>query len=385
MSATLTHYEMKEKEHQQQRGSYVDPDRYKPGHRDYQPEMLCHTGDGHARGTRVKRAVTCPACLSALGVPGALVAQIKAAGFTHVVTGGGAIPLEEWRPYGKAPEDVKTIRFRLEGDTIREEPVDAARATVGGVLMTGLWRLARIERDHECHESNDDGACVGCGVQLEGPPCAECGEVAFHAPACPVLCKAEQVAALTAEWQRRADLPGSEDRATKRAQYDALVAEGIAERQVCPVVIAGKPWGSNAYYRLAHRVEDREPLLEGFGAVGGPVEYQEGEPVEVLFPDGWRDGTFLGFVAGGVDEDFQRLDVRLAEPGHVARACHPDCVRRPLPQELETLMRYRCNRCRRPLRALTCGEDGGACGACECGGLIEADPQNFAILSKAGR
>ena len=25
----------------------------------------------------------------------------------------------------------------------------------------------------------------------------------------------------------------------------------------------------------------------------------------------------------------------------------------------------------------TCGEDGGACGACKCGGLIEADPRNF--------
>jgi endonuclease YncB( thermonuclease family) len=47
-------------------------------------------------------------------------------------------------------------------------------------------------------------------------------------------------------------------------------------------------------------------------------------------------------------------------------------------------MRYRCNRCHRAMRALTCGEDGGACGACACGGLIEADPQNFAILAAAG-
>lgn len=63
-----THYRMTFQEHRQQRGSYVDPDRYKPGHRDYQPEMLCHTGDGHAhmRSTRNRVAVTCPACLRAL-------------------------------------------------------------------------------------------------------------------------------------------------------------------------------------------------------------------------------------------------------------------------------------------------------------------------------
>ena len=44
--------------------------------------------------------------------------------------------------------------------------------------------------------------------------------------------------------------------------------------------------------------------------------------------------------------------------------------------------RFRCNRCHRPMRALTCGEDGGACGACECGGLIEADPRNFIAVGE---
>jgi hypothetical protein len=62
MSAPVTHYEMTLEEHRAERGSYVDPDRYKPGHRDFQPEMLCHTGDGHAVGTRNKAAVTCSAC-----------------------------------------------------------------------------------------------------------------------------------------------------------------------------------------------------------------------------------------------------------------------------------------------------------------------------------
>ena len=61
------HYEMTREELTTYRGGcYVDPDRYKPGHRDYQPEMLCHTGEAGAAGTRNKGAVTCPACLEAL-------------------------------------------------------------------------------------------------------------------------------------------------------------------------------------------------------------------------------------------------------------------------------------------------------------------------------
>jgi len=66
MSTPVTHYAMTLKEHTRERGSYVDPDRYTPGHRDFRPEMLCHTGDGHARGTRIRGAVTCPACCAAL-------------------------------------------------------------------------------------------------------------------------------------------------------------------------------------------------------------------------------------------------------------------------------------------------------------------------------
>lgn len=46
-------------------------------------------------------------------------------------------------------------------------------------------------------------------------------------------------------------------------------------------------------------------------------------------------------------------------------------------EAIRTDYRYRCNRCHAPMRGLTAGEDGGACGACECGGLIEAHPDNF--------
>ena len=63
----MIHYHMTLDEHRATRlMGYVDPDRYREGHRDYQPEMICRTGDGHAwkNSTRDWAKVTCPACLA---------------------------------------------------------------------------------------------------------------------------------------------------------------------------------------------------------------------------------------------------------------------------------------------------------------------------------
>lgn len=65
----LYHYQMTFEEFKAYRkatGGYADPDRYRGGHKDYMPEMLCHTGQAHAVGTRVKSRVTCPSCLEKL-------------------------------------------------------------------------------------------------------------------------------------------------------------------------------------------------------------------------------------------------------------------------------------------------------------------------------
>jgi hypothetical protein len=62
----MIHYRMTLDEHIAVRGSYVDPQRYQVYDRDYKPEMLCRTGDGHATGTRSKDSVTCDRCLVAL-------------------------------------------------------------------------------------------------------------------------------------------------------------------------------------------------------------------------------------------------------------------------------------------------------------------------------
>lgn len=85
----MTHYQMTLAEHETARGSYVDPDRYKAGHRDYMPEMLCRTGDGHAYkdATRDWSKVTCLDCLakhfsSRVRECAEFAARIKALGFT---------------------------------------------------------------------------------------------------------------------------------------------------------------------------------------------------------------------------------------------------------------------------------------------------------------
>ncbi len=62
----MMHYHLTLQEHEAARGGYVDPDRYREGHRDYMPEMLCRTGDGHAKGTRDIQAVTCDVCIAEL-------------------------------------------------------------------------------------------------------------------------------------------------------------------------------------------------------------------------------------------------------------------------------------------------------------------------------
>lgn len=52
----MLHYQLNDQEHAavseaKRRGAMFD-----------RPEMLCRTGDGHAQGTRVWGAVTCPQC-----------------------------------------------------------------------------------------------------------------------------------------------------------------------------------------------------------------------------------------------------------------------------------------------------------------------------------
>lgn len=102
------------------------------------PAMLDVQPTAYGRGPGRREAQPQP---TVLAMPTDVIAEAKVAGFTHVLTHGGPVPLAEWRPYGKAPAANAAVRFHLEGAEIRETPVEAACATVDGQLVTGIWRL----------------------------------------------------------------------------------------------------------------------------------------------------------------------------------------------------------------------------------------------------
>lgn len=61
----VVHYQLTYDEHKvEKNGGYVDPARYREGNKDYHPEMLCLTGDGHAKGVRDWSKVTCERCIA---------------------------------------------------------------------------------------------------------------------------------------------------------------------------------------------------------------------------------------------------------------------------------------------------------------------------------
>ena len=68
---------------------------------------------------------------------------------------------------------------------------------------------------------------------------------------------------------------------------------------------------------------------------------------------------------------FQQIARKIGRPGDVER------VLRALREGDVDGFRFRCNRCARPMVAISAGAWGCSNGACECGGLIEADPRNF--------
>lgn len=70
-SGSPVHYVLTLQEHVATNGGrYVDPDRYREGHRDYSPEMLCGHGGFHAFGTRDEKAVTCDRCVISIDAEG---------------------------------------------------------------------------------------------------------------------------------------------------------------------------------------------------------------------------------------------------------------------------------------------------------------------------
>lgn len=48
----------------------------------------------------------------------------------------------------------------------------------------------------------------------------------------------------------------------------------------------------------------------------------------------WLPGQVTGHIAGDADEDFDRINVQLAD-GRAFVGCHPNCIRQHLPFEIK--------------------------------------------------
>lgn len=55
------------------------------------------------------------------------------------------------------------------------------------------------------------------------------------------------------------------------------------------------------------------------------LKYKPQQPVLIEFTNGWRKGSFVRYVAGDMDEDFERIIV--FHKGRTIGPCHPDCIK----------------------------------------------------------
>lgn len=72
--------------------------------------------------------------------------EIAAAGWTHVKTAAGWVPIADWTPYGVEPESLRDEAgslFRVDGDTVRERERFLGPRPEGFAL--GRWPLKKMD------------------------------------------------------------------------------------------------------------------------------------------------------------------------------------------------------------------------------------------------
>ena len=78
-----------------------------------------------------------------------VIAEARARGFTHAVTGGGLQPLEAWHPYGAdgGVNDTPRLPFKwfgewIEGDRVRDVP--SRPIAPSSPFLLGVWSVERV-------------------------------------------------------------------------------------------------------------------------------------------------------------------------------------------------------------------------------------------------
>lgn len=77
----------------------------------------------------------------------AFCAQLRAAGWSHVRTMAGLVPLDEWAPYGTRRQDPPSVLgLRVDGGRVLEEPTvaHASKRDWEGFFF-GVWELVKPE------------------------------------------------------------------------------------------------------------------------------------------------------------------------------------------------------------------------------------------------
>ena len=69
-----------------------------------------------------------------------LVEQLKASGYRAVKTYGGIVSLDEWRPYGKTPEELRHVALYEKDGIVCERSIPPLGERP---FMTGQWELVR--------------------------------------------------------------------------------------------------------------------------------------------------------------------------------------------------------------------------------------------------
>lgn len=79
-----------------------------------------------------------------------MIAKAQGAGYTHVLTFGGPVPLREWKPYSHT---IPPLEFEIVGSEFRER--HPGGSWLGTWTVFGVWPLCRLPLK-----------CIGCGKKI---------------------------------------------------------------------------------------------------------------------------------------------------------------------------------------------------------------------------
>lgn len=69
----------------------------------------------------------------------AILEEALSVGWTHILTHGGPVPIAEWRPYDRSPEEIP-LELVEDGTVLEDQPIQPVNLP----NYCGRWPLVRI-------------------------------------------------------------------------------------------------------------------------------------------------------------------------------------------------------------------------------------------------